>query len=153
MVTYASTPQGSSEGQRSWEPPTVVAENGRHARCQPACPLHRRGLPARGHARTGHLLRRGPDAGGRPEGVASSVGTGLGGKVHVVAGGRGVFAIVLASAKLFGRLKLARAAYLVWIGLRTIRAARHHAAGCWPAVRHRRWAPATPSAKARRSRP
>ncbi len=67
-------------------------------------------------------------AGGRAEGVASSLGTGLGGMVHVVAGGLGVSAIVLASAELFTALKLLGAAYLVWIGFRTIRSARRDAA-------------------------
>ncbi|MGX7707667.1 LysE family translocator [Methylobacterium sp. Gmos1] len=63
-------------------------------------------------------------AGGRAEGVASSLGTGLGGMVHVLAGGLGVSALVLASAELFAALKLAGAAYLVWIGYRTLCAAR-----------------------------
>lgn len=63
-------------------------------------------------------------AGGRAEGVASSLGTGLGGMVHVVAGAVGVSALVLASAELFTALKLAGAAYLVWIGYRTLRTAR-----------------------------
>ncbi len=69
-------------------------------------------------------------AGGRAEGVASSVGTGLGGMVHVAAGALGVSAVVLASAELFTVLKLAGAAYLVWIGFRTIRSARREAAVC-----------------------
>ncbi|GJD63593.1 LysE family translocator [Methylobacterium frigidaeris] len=63
-------------------------------------------------------------AGGRAEGVASSLGTGLGGMVHVLAGGLGISALVLASAELFTALKLMGAAYLVWIGYRTLRAAR-----------------------------
>lgn len=67
-------------------------------------------------------------AGGRAEGLASSFGTGLGGMVHVFAGGLGVSAIVLASAELFTLLKLAGAAYLVWIGFRTIQAARRDSA-------------------------
>src|SRR3954469_23433677 len=67
-------------------------------------------------------------AGGRADGVASSLGTGLGGLVHVVAGSLGVSAIVLASAGLFTALKLVGAAYLLWIGLRTIRSARRDAA-------------------------
>jgi len=67
-------------------------------------------------------------SGGRPEGVASSLGTGLGGMVHVVAGGLGVSALVLASAELFTALKLVGAAYLVWIGYRTLRAARRDGA-------------------------
>ena len=66
-------------------------------------------------------------AGGRAEGVASSFGTGLGGMVHVLAGGLGVSAIVLASAELFTALKLVGAAYLVWLGFRTIQAARRDA--------------------------
>jgi threonine/homoserine/homoserine lactone efflux protein len=63
-------------------------------------------------------------AGGRAEGLASSFGTGLGGMVHVLAGSLGVSAIVLASAELFTALKLLGAAYLVWLGLRTILSAR-----------------------------
>ena len=66
-------------------------------------------------------------AGGRAEGVASSFGTGLGGMVHVAAGSLGVSAIVLASAELFTALKLIGAAYLVWIGIRTIQSARQGA--------------------------
>ena len=66
-------------------------------------------------------------AGGRAEGVASSLGTGLGGMVHVLAGSLGVSAIVLASAELFTALKLIGAAYLVWIGFRTFRSARRDA--------------------------
>lgn len=66
-------------------------------------------------------------AGGRAEGIASSFGTGLGGMVHVVAGALGVSAIVLASAELFTVLKLVGAAYLVWLGIRTIRSARREA--------------------------
>ena len=63
-------------------------------------------------------------AGGRAEGIASSFGTALGGLVHVVAGALGVSAIMLASAELFMVLKLLGAAYLVWLGLRTIMDAR-----------------------------
>ena len=59
--------------------------------------------------------------GGRAEGVASSLGTGLGGLVHVLAGSLGVSALVLASADLFTALKLLGAGYLVWLGLRTLR--------------------------------
>lgn len=66
-------------------------------------------------------------AGGRAEGLASSLGTGLGGLVHVVAGSLGVSALVLASAELFTGLKLVGAAYLIWIGWRTLHAARRDA--------------------------
>lgn len=63
-------------------------------------------------------------AGGRGEGIASSFGTGLGGLVHVAAGALGVSALVMASAQAFTVLKLAGAAYLVWLGVKTIREAR-----------------------------
>src|SRR3954466_5105908 len=68
-------------------------------------------------------------AGGRAEGVASSFGTGLGGMVHVLAGSFGVSAVVLASAELFTALKLIGAAYLIWLGVRTIQSARRQPAG------------------------
>lgn len=83
-------------------------------------------------------------AGGRAEGVASSVGTGLGGMAHVVAGSLGVSAIVLASAELFTALKLIGAAYLVWLGFRTFLSARRDAsaalqgAGAAPPIGPRR---------------
>jgi threonine/homoserine/homoserine lactone efflux protein len=63
-------------------------------------------------------------AGGRGEGVASSLGTGLGGMVHVLAGAAGVSAVVMASAELFTALKWLGAGYLAWIGIRTVRDAR-----------------------------
>lgn len=66
-------------------------------------------------------------AGGRAEGIASSFGTACGGLVHVLAGALGVSAIVLASAELFTAMKWLGAAYLVWLGLRTIIAARRDA--------------------------
>jgi threonine/homoserine/homoserine lactone efflux protein len=62
-------------------------------------------------------------SGGRDEGVASSFGTAVGGLVHVGAGAFGVSAIILASAQLFTALKLVGAAYLVWLGIKTIREA------------------------------
>src|SRR5215208_7190998 len=68
-------------------------------------------------------------AGGRAEGVASSFGTGLRGMVHVLAGSFGVSAVVLASAELFTALKLIGAAYLIWLGFRTVQSARRQPAG------------------------
>jgi threonine/homoserine/homoserine lactone efflux protein len=62
-------------------------------------------------------------SGGRPAGIASTFGTALGGLAHVIAGGLGVSAIILASAQLFTMLKLAGALYLIWLGIRTFREA------------------------------
>ena len=62
-------------------------------------------------------------AAGRSEGIASSVGTGLGGLAHVIAGAVGVSALVMASAEAFSVLKLAGAAYLIWLGIKTFRTA------------------------------
>ena len=45
--------------------------------------------------------------------------------MHVIAGGLGVSAIILASAELFTALKFAGAIYLIWLGIRTFREARH----------------------------
>jgi threonine/homoserine/homoserine lactone efflux protein len=63
-------------------------------------------------------------AGGRTEGLASSVGLGLGGLVHVFAGAVGISALVMASAETFTLLKNAGALYLIWLGLKTWREAR-----------------------------
>jgi threonine/homoserine/homoserine lactone efflux protein len=63
-------------------------------------------------------------AGGRTEGFASSVGLGLGGLVHVLAGSVGISALVMASAQAFTLLKIAGALYLVWLGLKTWREAQ-----------------------------
>jgi threonine/homoserine/homoserine lactone efflux protein len=63
-------------------------------------------------------------SGGKRAGIASTFGTALGGLVHVIAGGLGVSAIILASAELFAVLKFAGALYLVWLGFRTFREAR-----------------------------
>jgi threonine/homoserine/homoserine lactone efflux protein len=63
-------------------------------------------------------------AGGRNEGLASSVGTGLGGLVHVFAGAFGISALVMASAEAFTLLKIAGALYLIWLGIKTWRGAR-----------------------------
>jgi threonine/homoserine/homoserine lactone efflux protein len=62
-------------------------------------------------------------SGGRPAGMASTFGTALGGLVHVVAGGLGVSAIIVASAQLFTGLKLIGALYLIWLGIGTFREA------------------------------
>lgn len=63
-------------------------------------------------------------SGGRAEGIASSLGTGLGGLVHVLAGAIGISAVIMASAQGFTALKLVGAAYLLWLGFRTFKDAR-----------------------------
>lgn len=72
-------------------------------------------------------------AGGRREGLLSSYGTFVGGLFHVLAAALGVSAILAASATAFHAVKYAGAAYLVWLGIRMIRARNDgmpvHAAG------------------------
>ena len=60
-------------------------------------------------------------AGGRAEGLASCIGTGIGGLVHVVAAALGLSLLVAASALAFGLLKNLGAAYLVYLGVRLLR--------------------------------
>jgi threonine/homoserine/homoserine lactone efflux protein len=60
-------------------------------------------------------------AGGRREGILSSLGTFSGGLVHVFAAALGISAILAASAVAFHTVKYAGAAYLIWLGLRMIR--------------------------------
>jgi threonine/homoserine/homoserine lactone efflux protein len=60
-------------------------------------------------------------AGGRREGILSSLGTFAGGLVHVFAAALGISAILAASAVAFHTVKYAGAAYLVWLGVRMIR--------------------------------
>jgi threonine/homoserine/homoserine lactone efflux protein len=60
-------------------------------------------------------------AGGRREGIVSSLGTFLGGLVHVVAAALGLSAVLAASATAFTVLKYAGALYLLWIGIAMIR--------------------------------
>jgi threonine/homoserine/homoserine lactone efflux protein len=64
-------------------------------------------------------------SGGKSAGFSSTFGTALGGLVHVIAGGLGVSALILASAELFTALKFAGAIYLVWLGFKTFREARN----------------------------
>lgn len=62
-------------------------------------------------------------AGGRRDGVASTLGTGLGGLVHVAGGALGVSALLMASAQAFTIVKIVGAVYLVWLGIKAWREA------------------------------
>jgi len=59
-------------------------------------------------------------AGGRREGVLSSLGTFVGGMVHVLAAAAGVSLILARSAVAFAAVKYAGAAYLCFLGVRMI---------------------------------
>src|SRR5262249_27704373 len=59
-------------------------------------------------------------AGGKREGIHSSLGTFVGGLFHVLAAALGVSAILAASAVAFYTRKYAGPAYLVWLGIRII---------------------------------
>jgi threonine/homoserine/homoserine lactone efflux protein len=58
--------------------------------------------------------------GGRREGYASSFGTAIGGLFHVVAAALGLSAILATSALAFFVVKYAGAAYLIYLGIRTL---------------------------------
>jgi threonine/homoserine/homoserine lactone efflux protein len=60
---------------------------------------------------------------GRRDGLASSLGTMVGGFVHVVACMIGVSALVMASAKAFAVLKFCGGLYLIYLGIQTWRSA------------------------------
>src|SRR6185369_12599531 len=59
-------------------------------------------------------------AGGRREGILSSIGTFFGGMVHVVAAAIGVSVILAKSALAFATVKYAGAGYLCFLGVRMI---------------------------------
>jgi threonine/homoserine/homoserine lactone efflux protein len=63
-------------------------------------------------------------AGGRREGVLSSLGTFVGGMVHVLAAAAGISVVLARSALAFAAVKYVGAAYLCWLGVRMILAAR-----------------------------
>jgi threonine/homoserine/homoserine lactone efflux protein len=58
--------------------------------------------------------------GGRREGLASSFGGALGGLVHVIGGAFGLSALLAASAIAFAVVKYVGAAYLIFLGVRTL---------------------------------
>ena len=59
-------------------------------------------------------------AGGRAEGLASCVGTGLGGMLHVCAAALGLSLLLAQSATAFSVVKYVGAAYLVYLGIRLL---------------------------------
>src|SRR5579871_3328037 len=63
-------------------------------------------------------------AGGRREGALSSLGTFIGGMVHVLAAAAGVSVILARSAVAFATVRYAGAAYLCFLGIRMILEAR-----------------------------
>lgn len=63
-------------------------------------------------------------AGGRREGVFSSLGTFFGGLVHVIAAATGLSLVLATSALAFAVVKYAGAGYLAYLGVRMILAAR-----------------------------
>lgn len=66
-------------------------------------------------------------AGGRTEGLASCVGTGIGGMLHVVAAATGLSLLLAQSAVAFSLVKYLGAAYLVFLGVRLLLSKAHEA--------------------------
>ena len=60
-------------------------------------------------------------SGGRAEGLASCLGTSLGGLVHVLGASLGLSLLIAKSAMAFNLLKYIGAAYLVYLGVRILR--------------------------------
>lgn len=59
-------------------------------------------------------------AGGRSEGLASCLGTGVGGMLHVLAAALGLSLLVAQSALAFNLVKYVGAAYLIYLGIRML---------------------------------
>src|SRR5215467_3138617 len=64
-------------------------------------------------------------AGGKREGIVSSLGTLLGGMVHVVAAAAGLSVVLATSALAFSVVKYCGAAYLIYLGVRLMVRAGH----------------------------
>jgi threonine/homoserine/homoserine lactone efflux protein len=65
-------------------------------------------------------------AGGRRDGILSSLGTFVGGFMHVIAGGLGISALLATSALAYQAVRWAGALYLIYLGLRMFRSATEH---------------------------
>jgi threonine/homoserine/homoserine lactone efflux protein len=74
--------------------------------------------------------------GGRPAGLASAVGVAVGGLVHIAFAVVGLSAVLASSATAFAVMKWLGAAYLVYLGLRTILTRNGGGATETPAVEH-----------------
>jgi threonine/homoserine/homoserine lactone efflux protein len=70
--------------------------------------------------------------GGRTGGAATAAGVACGQAVWAIAASLGVIALLTASAPLFLALKLAGAAYLVYLGAQALQSALRPARGAWP---------------------
>jgi len=84
------------------------------------------------------LVLRNGLAGGRRAAVETALGVNAGLLVWAVAAALGAAALLRASAPAFTALKLAGAAYLVWLGLHALRDAWRGTKGSFPHVRPRR---------------
>lgn len=90
------------------------------------------------------LVVRNTLRGGRPDGWTTILGIASGCTLHATFSAIGISVILATSAVAFHAVKLAGAAYLVWLGVQSIRGARRTAAahapdrGATPAVRRRR---------------
>lgn len=70
------------------------------------------------------LVARNTVAGGRSVGIRTATGTLLGLSIHAGAALVGLSVVIAASATAFNAVKLAGAAYLIWLGLETLWATR-----------------------------
>jgi len=78
-------------------------------------------------------------AAGKADGLASSLGTMLGGFVHVTACVVGVSALVMASATAFSVLKFVGGIYLIYLGIQAFRAASREALEMSAPAAHGMW--------------
>jgi threonine/homoserine/homoserine lactone efflux protein len=67
-------------------------------------------------------------SGGRVEGFASTAGTAVGGLAHVLAAALGISVLIAESAAAFAVVKYVGAAYLIYLGVRALRASTHRVA-------------------------